>query len=155
MTAARDKRWLDAHLPHRGPMNLLESVGWWDDDAIHCSARSHRDAGNPLRRAGELPVAAAIEYAAQAAAAHGALLAGEDRPPSPGVLASARSVTFGARRLDDIAGPLEMDVRRIGGDEAGVIYQFRVEGDGRELASGRLAVFFDAALATAGGSAPA
>lgn len=151
MTAARDKRWLDAHLPHRGRMNLLDRVGWWDGDAIRCSAHSHRDADNPLRLGGELPVAAAIEYAAQAAAAHGALLAGDGRPPVAGVLASARSVSFGARRLDDIAGPLEMHVQRIGGDEAGVIYRFRVEGDGREMASGRLAVFFDAA----GGSAPA
>lgn len=155
MTAARDKRWLDAHLPHRGRMNLLERVGWWDDQAIRCSANSHRDADNPLRRGEELPVAAAIEYAAQSAAAHGALLAGDDRPPSPGVLASARSVTFGARRLDDVAGPLETHVQLIGGDEAGVIYRFRVEGDGRELASGRLAVFFDAAPGADGGGPPA
>lgn len=155
MTAARDKRWLDAHLPHRGRMNLLERVGWWDDDAIRCSATSHRDADNPLRRGAELPVAAAIEYAAQSAAAHGALLAGDDAPPCAGVLASARSVTFNARRLDDVAGPLEMHVHRIGGDEAGVIYRFRVEGDGRELASGRLAVFFDAALGAESGSPPA
>jgi predicted hotdog family 3-hydroxylacyl-ACP dehydratase len=132
-------------------MNLLERVDWWDDGAIRCSAHSHRDADNPLRRGGELPAAAAIEYAAQSAAAHGALLAGDDRPPCPGVLASARSVTFGARRLDDVAGPLQTHVQLIGGDEAGVIYRFRVEGDGRELASGRLAVFFDAALDPAGG----
>jgi predicted hotdog family 3-hydroxylacyl-ACP dehydratase len=151
VTGERDKRWLEAHLPHHGRMNLLDRVGWWDADAIRCSARSHRDADNPLRRGGELPIAAAIEYAAQAAAAHGALLMGESGPPGAGVLASARSVSFGARRLDDIAGPLEMHVQRIGGDEAGVIYGFRVDGDGRELASGRLAVFF----AAAGGSAPA
>lgn len=155
MSAPRDKRWLEAHLPHRGRMNLLERVDWWDGEAIRCSARSHRDADNPLRRGRELPVAAAIEYAAQSAAAHGALLAGDDSPPCPGVLASARSVTFGARRLDDVAGPLETHVQLVGGDEAGVIYRFRVEGDGRELASGRLAVFFDAALGADGGSPPA
>jgi len=109
-------------------MNLLGSVAHWDDAAIRCLADSHRAPDNPLRRGGVLPAACAIEYAAQAVAAHGALLAGEARPVAPGMLASVRSVTFGASRLDDIAAPLEVSALRIGGDAGGLLYDFRVEG---------------------------
>lgn len=142
--SARDKRWLDEHLPHRGRMNLLASVVQWDDAGIRCVADSHRSADNPLRRGGELPVACGIEYAAQAVAAHGALLAGDARPAGSGFLASVRSVAFGARRLDDVAGPLEVSAERIGGDAGGLLYDFRVESAGRELVGGRLAVVLDA-----------
>ena len=146
MTAtARDKSWLDEHLPHRGRMNLLHSVVNWDDAGIRCVAESHRAPDNPLRRGGELPVACGIEYAAQAVAAHGALLAGDARAPGHGLLASVRSVVFGARRLDDIAGPLEVSAQRIGGDAGGVLYEFRVEAAGRVLVGGRLAIALDAA----------
>ena len=146
MTAAtRDKRWLDENLPHRGRMNLLGSVTHWDAAGIRCAADSHRDADNPLRRGGELPIACGIEYAAQAVAAHGALLAGEARAPAPGFLASVRSVTFGAKRLDDIAAPLEVSALRIGGDAGGLLYDFRVEAAGRPLVAGRLAVILETA----------
>lgn len=155
MTAATPGRpWLEAHLPHRGRMNLLEAVAWWDETAIRCTATSHRDPANPLRRQGELPAAAAIEYAAQAAAAHGALLAG-GALPQEGFLASVRAVRFGARRLDDIEGPLALHAQRVGGDEEIVLYTFRVEGGDRPLASGRLAVFTGSIGQRANGGAPA
>jgi predicted hotdog family 3-hydroxylacyl-ACP dehydratase len=148
--AGRDKRWLDEHLPHGGRMNLLASVLRWDEGSIHCEASSHRAPDNPLRRGAVLPVAAAIEYAAQAVAAHGALLSGGIRSPAPGFLASVRSVTFGMRRIDDIACALDVDANRIGGDAGGVLYGFRVAAGGREVASGRLAVILEASRPPAG-----
>ncbi len=141
---ARDKAWLDAHLPHQGAMNLLASVERWDALSIDCRASGHRAPDNPLRRGGELPAASGIEYAAQAVAAHGALLAGEGAAPAPGYLASVRGVRFGARRLDDVRGDLAVHAQRIGGDALGLLYEFRVAGDGRDLASGRLAVMLEA-----------
>ncbi len=140
----RDRAWLATHLPHRGGMNLLERVADWDEEHIDCVATRHREPEHPLRCAGELPVAAGIEYAAQAVAAHGALVTGEVGPPAPGFLASARSVTFHARRLDDVDGPLEIHAERIGGDAGGVLYAFHVEGGGRRLVEGRVAVVLDA-----------
>jgi predicted hotdog family 3-hydroxylacyl-ACP dehydratase len=155
MTAtARDKRWLDGHLPHRGRMNLLASVARWDDAGIRCVADSHRAPDNPLRRGGELPVACGIEYAAQAVAAHGALLAGDARPLGHGMLASVRSVAFGARRLDDVPGLLEVSATRIGAGTGGLLYEFRVESAGRELIQGRLAVVLEAPPRSPGGGSP-
>jgi predicted hotdog family 3-hydroxylacyl-ACP dehydratase len=140
----RDKRWLDTHLPQRGRMNLLASVVAWDEGSIRCDAESHRAPDNPLRLGEALPVAAAVEYAAQAVAAHGVLLTGQTCPAVNGLLASVRSVTFEVPRLDDIADMLDIHAERIGGDAGGVLYDFHVTTKGRNLAAGRLAVILEA-----------
>lgn len=141
MTTALGRDWLLAHLPHQGAMNLLDRIERWDAGFIQARALGHSAADNPLRRNGALPVTAAIEYAAQAAAAHGALTSGK---PSPGgYLASLRGVAFHARRIDDVP-ELEIVARQVGAGEAGVLYQFEVRAGGRPLAEGRLAVAFAA-----------
>ena len=111
--------WLAAHLPHHGAMNLLDAVVAWDEAGLRAVANGHRSRSNPLRRGEELPVACAIEYAAQAAAAHGALLA--SAPSGPGMLVAVRAVEFHAARLDDQEGALEVAVAPLGGGDAGVI----------------------------------
>lgn len=150
MSAALGRAWLATHLPHRGAMNLLDEVVAWDDDRLHARATGHGAEGNPLRRAGELPMTAAIEYGAQAVAAHGALMAGGAAPPAAGFLASVRGVTFHADRLDDIAAPLDIEVERTGVGAGGVLYAFRVAAAGRLLAEGRVAIVLDAARVGAG-----
>jgi predicted hotdog family 3-hydroxylacyl-ACP dehydratase len=89
---------------------------------------------------GELPAACGIEYGAQAAAAHGALCAAQ--PSGAGFLAGVRSVRLHARRLDDIAGDLEVEAEQLGASAAGVLYAFTVSGDGRVLVTGRVTVAF-------------
>lgn len=138
--AGLDRAWIAAHLPHQGPMSLLHEILEWDANTVRALARSHRAADNPLRRAGELPIACGIEYAAQAAAAHGALVT--KQVCGAGLLASARSVVFHARRLDDVPGDLDVFAERIGGADAGVIYRFEVTSAGRALVEGRLTVAF-------------
>jgi predicted hotdog family 3-hydroxylacyl-ACP dehydratase len=68
-----DRRRIEELLPHGSGMVLLDRVLSRDGETILCAADSHRDPDNPLRRHGGLPAMAAIEYAAQAAAVHGAL----------------------------------------------------------------------------------
>ena len=68
-----DRAGIAARIPHAGSMCLLHALLDWSATTIACSAVSHRDADNPLRDAHGLPAAAAIEYAAQAMALHGAL----------------------------------------------------------------------------------
>ena len=132
--------WLAANLPHQGAMCLLDAIVDWSDAGLRAVAQGHRSNANPLRRGAELPVTAAIEYAAQAAAAHGALLA--SRPSGAGMLVAVRGVEFHARRLDDLAGALDVAVEPLGGGDSGVIYRFEVSSAGRPLASGRLTVAF-------------
>ena len=134
------REWLAANLPHRHAMSLLDRVVDWNDAGLRAVATSHCAAGNPLRSGGELPVASAIEYAAQAAAAHGALRA--SAPSGPGMLVAVRGVEFHAARLDDIAAALDIAVEPLGEAESGVIYRFEVSSEGRTLATGRLTVAF-------------
>jgi predicted hotdog family 3-hydroxylacyl-ACP dehydratase len=140
MKASLGKAWLEANLPHRGPMNLLETIVEWDRTTVRAVARSHRDPANPLLRGAELPIACGIEYGAQAAAAHGALLS--KLASGAGFLASVRSVAFHASRLDDVPGDLDVFAEQIGGGTAGVLYRFELASAGRTLAEGRLAVAF-------------
>lgn len=137
-------------IPHQGRMCLLERVVSWNADAIHCEAISHRAADNPLRAHGRLGVACGIEYAAQAMALHGALVAqaqgAASDAPRVGYLASVRGVELHVQRLDDVPGDLAVHVERMLGDTNNIVYQFRLEADGRALLAGRATVVLDASL---------
>ncbi len=135
-----DRAAIAARIPHQGSMCLLDAVLAWDSRQIHCRASSHRQPDNPLRAAERLGAACGIEYAAQAMAVHGALLAPEGAPPRPGYLASVRSVQLAVDRLDDLPQDLDIIAERLSGDEHNILYHFRVEHAGNLLLSGRAAV---------------
>ncbi|OYW36609.1 MAG: 3-hydroxylacyl-ACP dehydratase [Hydrogenophilales bacterium 12-61-10] len=141
-----DHTWLLAHLPHQGSMCLLDRVDSWDAQHIQCSASSHRAPDNPLRAHGRLGAACGIEYAAQAMAAHGALLAAADSAPRVGYLASVRAVELKVTRLDDIAADLRIEAERVSGDDNTILYAFSVLADHSLLLSGRAIVVLDATL---------
>ena len=125
-------------------MCLLDAVREWSGEAITCTASSHTDPANPLRADGRLGAANGIEYAAQAMAIHGALLAGNDGQPRQGYLTSVRGVTLHAARLDDLAGELIVRAERLSGDTNNILYQFSVSHADRCLLAGRAAVVLDA-----------
>ena len=133
-----------ARIPHQGNMCLLDAVIEWSADRIVCRAVSHTDPAHPLRAAGRLGAANGIEYAAQAMAVHGALVAGTDAAPRQGYLTSVRAVTLHAERLDDLEGPLDVRAERLSGDANNVLYRFTVDHGGRCLLEGRAAVVLDA-----------
>ena len=140
---------IEALVPHRGAMCLLARMAAWAPERIDCIAINHRDPGHPLRTAGGLMACATIEYAAQAAALHGALGArAAGAQAAPGYLASARDVRLERWRLDDLpsADPDELQVAalRQAGDATRLLYAFTVSHAGRQIASGRLAVVLEA-----------
>ena len=139
-----DHTWIAAHIPHQGSMCLLDKVIEWSESSINCRATSHNDPGNPLRAEGRLGAANGIEYAAQAMAIHGALLANADDQPRQGYLTSVRSVTLNVARLDDLPGELSVQAERLSGDSNNILYQFSLSHDGRCLLEGRAAVVLDA-----------
>ncbi len=146
-----DHAGIAALIPHRGPMCLLDRMTSWSANAIECVAVDHRDAKHPLRSRRGLLATAAIEYAAQATAVHGALCAqAAGMRAAPGFLASARDVRLSCLRLDDLpmASPDELVVsaERQAADASRILYAFRVSHAGRELASGRVAVVLDTPL---------
>lgn len=134
-------------IPHAGRMCLLERVDAWDARHIRCAATSHRDADHPLRSASGLLASTAIEYAAQAAAVHGALNArAAGRTAAPGYLASARGVQLHRLRLDDLPGELAVDTEHLAGHDRQLLYAFVVRHAGQPVAEGRLAVVLDTPL---------
>ncbi len=139
-----DRAAIAARIPHHGAMCLLDAVVDWSATAISCRAVSHADPANPLRADGRLGAAAGIEYAAQAMAVHGALLAATDERPRRGYLASVRGVHLHVARFDDLAGELNITAERLSGDGNHILYQFVVSHGGRCLVEGRAAVILDA-----------
>lgn len=148
-------------IPHQGDMCLLEAVTAWDEGQIQCVATSHQSPGNPLRANGRLGAACGVEYAAQAMAVHGALV-GESMAgttpgtaPRAGYLASIRSVTLHADRLDTVTSPLRIGAERITGDDNTVLYSFSVSAGDATLLSGRAVVVLDASALLLPPGAPA
>ncbi len=139
--------WIAGHIPHQGSMCLLDCVEAWDAEKIQCRASSHRALNNPLRAHGRLGAACGIEYAAQAMAVHGALLAPADSiAPRAGYLVSVRGVQLQVAQLDDIAADLTVQASCIMSNENNILYQFSVSAAGQVLLAGRAAVVVNADL---------
>lgn len=154
--ARLDHAWIAHHIPHQGSMCLLDCVEVWDQQRIQCRASSHRTADNPLRAFSRLGAVCGIEYAAQAMAVHGALLA----PPGSiraraGYLVSVRGTQLHVPRLDDIVADLLVEATCITRSENNILYQFSISAAGHLLLDGRVAVILNADIHTpASGDAP-
>jgi len=126
-------------VPHAGSMCLLEEVLEWDENRIVCRAISHRNAANPLRSDGRLAAIVGVEYAAQAVAVHGSLIASFSKPRA-GYLAALRDIICSVDRLDTESGDLVVSATRVAAEGGRLLYDFRIEGGARELLTGRLSV---------------
>lgn len=144
MTDHIDQHWIEAHIPHKGSMCLLDGVQSWDEQAIVCTASSHRLSSHPLREADGLGITVGIEYAAQAMAVHGALLDKDVGSARVGYLTSTRDVSWSVQRLNDVTSDLEIRAERLSANASNVMYQFSLMGDGRVVLSGRATVILDA-----------
>jgi predicted hotdog family 3-hydroxylacyl-ACP dehydratase len=140
VTGAIDRERLFTLIPHAGSMCLLDRVMHHSEQAIECSTGTHRDLNNPLRRAGQLSALHLAEYAAQAMAAHGALVT--DGNAQPGMLAALRDIRLQVERIDMIEAELIVRATRRLAQREGSLYDFSVHSDGRLLCEGRIAIAF-------------
>lgn len=137
-----DHRRIEKLLPHGSGMVLLDRVLSCEKDSILCAADSHRDPENPLRRHGRLPAMAAIEYAAQAAALHGAL-SGHRAAGAGAVLGGAKDVKATLQGLDEIGGTLEIRATLLLAQDNGAVYSFEVgPQSGAAVVEGRFTVMY-------------
>jgi len=139
-----DRGWIEANIPHKGSMCLLDAVLQWDSIHVVCRSSAHRAMDNPLCAAGELATVCGIEYAAQVIAVHGALVAAPHRAPPAGYLASVRNVQMNIATLDSVIGDLVIRAERLAGDDRSVLYEFQVSGEQRVLLSGRASIVLEA-----------
>jgi predicted hotdog family 3-hydroxylacyl-ACP dehydratase len=131
---------MDAWVPHRGAMNLLETVERCDDESI--IARVRVPAEGLFTGADGVPAWVGIEYMAQAVAAwSGARARGAGGSPRIGYL-------LGSRRYEAVVPAFEIGAELqvfaqcelMGANGLG-LFDCRITQDGRVLASGRLSVF--------------
>lgn len=133
---------IEARVPHGGRMCLLDRVEMWSDATIVCRAVPPTPA-HPLARGSGVPAIAAVEYAAQAAAVHGALLDGA-AAPRHGLLAKLTDVELLHARLDEGGGTLTVTAELLARIESGCQYRFEVRNERSGIARGRLLVAFHA-----------
>jgi predicted hotdog family 3-hydroxylacyl-ACP dehydratase len=140
-----DRGWIEAHIPHKGSMCLLDEVLSWDSARIRCRSSTHRSPANPLRAHGRLGAICGLEYAAQAMAVHGALLAAHagQRAATRGYIASVRDIALHVSRLDDLASDLIAEAAQMLGNERTALYELSVCSAGRVLVTGRATVVFE------------
>lgn len=134
---------LDRHqicelIPHAGDMCLLHEVVSWDEQDIVCIVRNHTAADNPLRARSMLHAICGVEYAAQAMAVHGALLA--QQAIASGFLASIRNLQLHVERLDDKPEVVLVTARRIMSGVDGLMYEFTLAAEDKVLMTGRATV---------------
>jgi predicted hotdog family 3-hydroxylacyl-ACP dehydratase len=132
-------------VPQAGGMCLLDGVTQWDATSIVCCAAAPGP-GHPLGREGALPAVVGCEYAAQAAAVHGALVDGAATPRA-GMLAKLMDVNFHNPSFAQDEGALNVRAGLVSRLDAGCLYAFEVAQDGRPVVSGRLIVAFAPAAA--------
>jgi predicted hotdog family 3-hydroxylacyl-ACP dehydratase len=134
-----DRAQIERLVPHAGAMCLLDDVSEWDARSIRCGSAGP-GAQHPLARDGAVPSIAACEYAAQAAAVHGALLDGAGQSRS-GMLAKLTQVELHGSRFRG-GGPINVHAELLSRVPEGCLYAFDVDSSGHPVASGRLMVSF-------------
>ncbi|HET9963615.1 MAG TPA: hypothetical protein VFQ34_14830 [Nitrospiraceae bacterium] len=128
-------------VPHQGSMCLLDDVLEWDERIIVCRASSHRRPDHPLRERWGLYAHCGIEYGAQAAAAHAALVDGPHRPARRGLLAAIRDLITHVPRLDTVEGLLTIRAELLlVHDGGGRVYGITLSGGFQTLVTARISV---------------
>ena len=128
-------------IPHQEPMCLLDCIEEWSNTHLTCRTATHRAASNPLRRGDQLEAICGLEYAAQAIAAHIAIVLETDIPPFEGYLVAVRDLVLQRSRLDDISADLTIVVKRVVGEDTTFVYSFWVCADQWVLLNGRATIF--------------
>jgi predicted hotdog family 3-hydroxylacyl-ACP dehydratase len=131
---------MDAWVPHRGAMSLLDAVEQCDELAI--VARVRVPAAGPFNGTDGVPAWVGIEYMAQTVAAwSGARARAGGGSPRIGYLLGSRRYeaavpAFAAGAELTVCAQCELT-----GDNGLGMFDCRIEQDGRVLATGRLSVF--------------
>ena len=134
-------------LPQRDAMRMLDAVEWYDAQSIVCTSSRHADPANPLAEDGRLSPLAGIEFAAQAMAAHGALVALPAGGSARGWLARVRDCVVQCDRMDRLPAPLRIEAECIGTSERALSYRFSISAAGVTVLRGEALVALAGAAA--------
>ena len=130
-----------ALLPHGKTMCMLDEVVSWDAEKIHCRSNNFTS-NNPLFENGELETVILIEYAAQAAGVHAALLQpvspldekGQSRPAYIGAVKNVELL----KPVSDNGTAVELTAHCLLNNSTGAIYDVIAQQQDVILMRGRL-----------------
>ncbi len=138
MRPVDDRGAMEALLPHRPPMLLLDAVEQWDEGSIVC--RAHIGDASVFAEAGRVRAVVLLEHMAQTVAALAGLRSRHAEPsPRAGFLVAVRTLDLAVATLapgDD----LRISARRDGGDDDLGRFEVHVERGGEVVARGELTV---------------
>jgi predicted hotdog family 3-hydroxylacyl-ACP dehydratase len=126
-----------ALIPHGNSMCMLDEVVHYDRDHILCKSLHFARYENPLFETTPTNSLLLIEYAAQAAAVHSALLQSSLGKARPAFIGAVKQVEL-LKSVSDNATPIEVLARCLLNEDKGAIYEISVSQHGDVLISGRL-----------------
>ncbi len=130
-----------ALLPHGKAMCLLDEVISWDAEKIHCRSQDFATRHNSLFEQGQFSSVLLIEYAAQAAGVHAALL----QPTLQPMQTSGQAAYIGAvknielfKSVSDNTSAIELTAYCLLNNSSGAIYDVVAQQEAHILMRGRL-----------------
>lgn len=126
-----------ALIPHGESMCLLDEVVSWDANQLHARSNHFATSTNPLFEDEQLDSILLIEYAAQAAAIHAALLQSGLGDKRPAYIGAVKNIELLAA-ISNNHSPLDMQVECLLSSSSGAIYQAAVSQSNKTLLRGRL-----------------
>jgi predicted hotdog family 3-hydroxylacyl-ACP dehydratase len=133
-----DRAQIAALIPHGDSMCLLDEVVAWDAKQIHCRSSQFASATNPLLDAdGQLATVLLIEYGAQAAAVHAALIQSNLGEKRPAYIGAVKDVEFYTAIADNSLA-LDVHAQCLLSSSQGAIYELVVQQAHTALLRGRL-----------------
>lgn len=139
MSVLTSEAW-SARIPHADSMALIDAVVDWNATVIHAIGERHALSEHPLRYSAGLHAVHLVEYGAQAAAVHTALLG--DADVHGGRLVSLRDVQWKIEYVDLSRGRLDVHAERLSANARAAQYAFRVEQQEQQLVSGRVTITY-------------
>jgi len=131
---------LEQMIPHDQQMCLLDEVVEWNQQNIVCITSSHRYAYNPLLTGARLGGMVLVEYGAQAAAIHVALIQQGFTAPQSAYLGAIKELTLHADFIEQVEGALRVEADCILSRMGGAIYSIQVMSTDQPLITARISL---------------
>lgn len=132
-----DRTQIAALIPHGNSMCLLDQVVAWDSSRIHCRSQQFATEENPLFENNQLASVLLIEYGAQAAAVHAALLQSSLGEARPAYIGAVKDVELLSAMVDN-SRALDLHAHCLLSSSQGAIYELEASQAGHSLLRGRL-----------------
>lgn len=132
-----DRARIAALIPHGESMCMLDEVIAWNDESIHCRSTNFANDNNPLFEQGQLNSVLLIEYGAQAAAVHAALLQSQLGVTRPAYIGAVKDIELLTAMADNSA-PIDLHAYCLLNSSQGAIYELVAQQADQTLLRGRL-----------------